>query len=264
MTDPQDNDATAAREFAERRLDSMARDPQRASFPEVMRPASTSVSRLAHELKTPLSAILAAAEIMRDARFGPLGDARYTGYASDIYDSAYHALSVINAMMDPGAAGATPPGAMAELDLNALVASLASSVRALIESVGLTLTVSAQPGLPHVIADPVSVRQILLNLITNAMRATPAGGTVAIATGYTLAGPAWLAVSDTGTGMVPSEFAAVVSGNGGAPSNAGLGIGLPLVRALAAANGGRVTIDSTPGHGTRVEILFAPDRIVPV
>jgi signal transduction histidine kinase len=273
------------------------------------------LARLAHELKTPLSAIAAAAEIMRDQRLGPI-DATYQGYAADIVESSRHALAVIAAMLgaeaeraarsprsggsDRSSAGAgsqanganardadiaVPALTFAEIDLNALVDSVGSSVRALLETVGLHHRVDLQPRLPHVVADPVAVRQILLNLVTNAMRATPAGGRITLSTRYTPPGPLVLSVADTGCGLTPEQIAAACTGHavqrpsdgrsvgdvgdvggagtGGGPG-LGLGLGLPTVVRFAALNGATVGIRSDIGHGTVVDIVFETSRVVPV
>ena len=228
------------------------------------------LAKLAHELKTPLSAIVAAAEIMRDERFGPVGNPRYQGYAADIFESAHHALGVINAMLGdtsgPGDADGQP--AFAEIDLNGLVERMASSVRALLEAVGLTISHVLDPALPHVIADPGTVRQMLLNLVTNAMHATPPGGRVVISTGYDLAGPVHVTVTDTGCGMTPDDMARALdparpAGFEATPSG-GMGLGYPVVLDLAARNGATVGIESIVGAGTSVRISFAPGRTIPV
>ena len=229
------------------------------------------LGQLAHELKTPLSAIVAAAEVMRDERLGPIGNPLYRGYAADIFESAHHALGVIAGMLAPDS-GESAQGrealAFVELDLNALATRLASSVRALLGAAGLEIGLQLEPRLPHVIADPVTVRQMLLNLVTNAMRATPAGGRVTVTTVSTLAGPVRIAVEDNGCGMSPAEVTAALdpTGNGGPVprSPGGSGIGYPLSLRLAALNGATLGIESTPGAGTIATISFAPDRAVPV
>lgn len=227
------------------------------------------LARLAHELKSPISAIIAAAEIMRDERLGPIANDRYRSYASDIHDSARHALGVIGRMMGaPGAAADVPVLDFVELDLNAIAAAAASAMRPLAEGAGLSLAIDLAPRLPRVVADALSLRQILLNLVTNAVKFTPPGGEVRIATHHVLDGPVSIEVGDTGPGMSAAAIAASLDpaarprsspGLGG-----GLGIGLPLVRRLAHANGGTVSIDSAPGQGTSVVVSFAKDRVIPV
>lgn len=273
MTDPDDTQAQILRRIAERIASGIAERRLEAPDREGLRiePARLHLAKLAHELKTPLSAIVAAAEIMRDERFGPVGDPRYRSYASGIFESATHALGVIHAMLGTAAPGDTPGRegvAFAEIDLNAIAGRAGASVAALLEAAGLTLETRLEPGLPHVVADPVTVRQMLLNLITNAMRATPAGGIVVIATHYDLAGPVHLTITDTGHGMNDAEIAAALEGQRAidlAPRpSGGLGIGYPLILSLAAINGANVGIASQPGAGTQVTLTFAADRVIPV
>jgi two-component system, cell cycle sensor histidine kinase PleC len=273
MSDDTDADALILRKIAERIAHELALPqppPVRAASARI-EPAGLHFAKLAHELKTPLSAIVAAAEIMRDERFGPVGDPRYQGYASGIFDSASHALGVINAMLGTATAaeGTARDGvAFAEIDLNGIVARVASSVAALLEAASLTLETRLEPGLPHVVADPVTVRQMLLNLVTNGMRATPAGGSIAISTRYDLAGPVHVSVQDTGHGMDKDEIARVLDPDrrtelSPRPSG-GLGIGYPLILNLADVNGASVGITSEPGVGTEVTITFAAGRVIPV
>ena len=158
--------------------------------------------------------------------------------------------------------------AFAELDLNELIRRLASSVRALLSAAGLKIEHILEPRLPHVIADPGTVRQMLLNLVTNSMRATPAGGRIVITSAYALAGPVTVAIRDSGRGMTADEIAAALDAArlpGGVPqAPGGLGIGYPLILKFAALNGSAISIESEDGAGTLVTIAFAPDRVVPV
>lgn len=234
------------------------------------------IAKLAHELKTPLSAIVAAAEIMRDEQLGAIGNERYRGYASDIHDSARHALAVINSMLGGGSVAsehprdAEPAGPQlfAQIDLDALVQSTVSAMRPLADAARVAIAADRVSRLPHIIADPVSVRQILLNLLTNAVKFTPAGGRVTVATRHTLDGPVEVSVADTGPGMSARDIArSLVDAEPAertARAGGGLGIGLPLVRQLAEANGARIAIESEPGSGTTVVVTFAKGRVVPV
>jgi two-component system, cell cycle sensor histidine kinase PleC len=225
------------------------------------------VAQLAHELKTPLSAIVAAAEVMRDERLGPIGDDRYRGYASDIFESATHALGVISVMLGNATliAPSNAPLVHVRLDLNEMVARVTSSVRALVEAAGLTIDHELAPNLPTVLADSTSVRQMLLNLVTNAIRATPAGGRIMVITAQAFGGPVSVSVVDNGSGMSAAEIVAALT-----PSNphsntssdlqikasGGLGLGYGIVRDLALSNSATVTIDSNPAIGTTVKIAF--------
>lgn len=247
-------------------------------------------AKLAHELKTPISAIVAAAEIMRDERLGPIENPRYKGYAADIFESARHALYVINNLLEVEAPEQTQPAAaaplpmvFAELDLNAIIESCVSSMRPLAEQAGLDLVAEPEPRLPHVIADATAVRQIALNLISNSVKFTPPGGRIRLSTSYRTDGQVVIEVQDSGRGMTAQEIArAIRSATSHSPQpgvatetetapfhgstrrpGGGLGIGLPLVGALALANGARIDISSEPMHGTKVAVVFGKDRAVP-
>jgi two-component system cell cycle sensor histidine kinase PleC len=215
------------------------------------------IAKLAHELKTPLTAIAAAAEIMRDERLGEMKNARYLGYAADIHDSATHALDVISSLLSDRAKPAVPVSRLIAIDLNAIVSRTVSSVKALAESCGLNLTLETQGTKPHVVANPTALRQILLNLLTNAIKFTPRGGDVQVATGHIPDGRVFLAVRDTGWGMTSNAAAQSISGGEVQPEWArGSGIGLPLVETLASEMGAEIKIDSEPGSGTLVTLLF--------
>ena len=234
--------------------------------------APVDVARLAHELRTPLGAIAMLAEIMRDERLGPLGSPRYRAYAADIHDSAAHANTVLAAFLDPAGAGRGTSGPMefVELDLAPLVGGCVSALSPLAEKAGVALCSHLPEGLPRVIADRRSVRQMLNNLIANALKYTPPAGEVVVSLAYAIGGPVRIEVADTGDGMTVAELERIGLGPGGSGSEAlrrrsgGTGIGLPLVRALAAACGAMLEIDSALGHGTRARIAFPHDRVVPV
>ena len=215
---------------------------------------------LAHELRTPLGAVIACAEILKSEHFGPLADVRYRSYAHAIYDSARHALGVVDGILrgDPARSG-VPPLAFADLDPVAVVESCLAVARPLAERAGLALRGEYAPGLPRIVADELSVRQMLLNLLGNAIKFARRGDRVSVAIVHEADGCLTMTVADTGPGMDAARPA-----DAPAPSATGLGLGLPLSRALAAANGATLAIDSAPGQGTRVAIAFGKDRVVPV
>jgi two-component system, cell cycle sensor histidine kinase PleC len=224
---------------------------------------------LAHELRTPLSAVIAYAEILKDEHFGPLINARYKGYARDIYESARHALGVVDSMLRGDASrSVVPPLAFADLEPVGVVESCLTVARPLAERAGLVLGAQYGPHLPRIVADEQSLKQMLLNLLANAIKFARPGDRVTLAVAYDGGGPLRISVADTGPGMacgLESAPCALAGGQPAArPESAGLGLGLPLTRALAAANGAVLAIESAPGQGTCVTISFGPDRIVPV
>ena len=215
------------------------------------------LAKLAHELKTPLSAIVAASEIMRDQRLGPMGNGLYLGYAGDIHESALHALAVITNMLE--AAGSTASQKFQYFDLNELTAAIVSAMQPLAHARELTLAHESDEGRLEINADPTAIRQILFNLLTNATKFTNPGGAVHAGTGYLPNGSIYLVVRDTGEGMdedmLARAFYENADGNVRRPGG-GYGLGLPMVRRLAEANRGEIEIDSAPGKGTVVLISF--------
>jgi signal transduction histidine kinase len=231
----------------------------------------SALARLAHEVRTPLSAAIAYAEVLKAEHFGPLGNARYREYARTIYDSARHALSVIDGMLagDRGGMG-LPDLAFRDLEPGGVIANCLALARPLAEQAGLHLVADLAPGTPRIIADEVSLKQMLLNLITNAIKFARPGDQVTVGAVHGPDGCLRIEVADTGPGMQaavfpwPESAAAPEPPRSPARPDGGLGIGLPLTRALAEANGAVLIVDSTPGHGTRVTIAFGKDRVLPV
>jgi signal transduction histidine kinase len=228
----------------------------------------SALARLAHEVRTPLSAAIAYAEVLKEEHFGPLPSRRYREYARTIYDSARHALSVVDGMLGTGPDGTGLPDlAFRDLDPAGVIDNCLAVARPLAERAGLNLVAHFGPDTPRVIADEVSLKQMLLNLITNAIKFARPGDRVTLGAVYGADGCLRIEVADTGPGMAAqahsSRGSVAVQDHGGRP-DAGLGIGLPLTRALAEANGAALIVDSAPGRGTRVTIAFGKDRVVPV
>lgn len=232
------------------------------------------IATLAHELKTPLSAIAAAAEIMKDQRLGPLENDNYRGYAADIHSNARHALSVIERLLSTGLeVSAAPAPASAGMnftavDVNAIAEGCVSTMTPLAAKAGVTITSKLENGLAPLTVDATSLRQMLLNLLTNAVKYARSGDAVTLATWQEKDGALAIAVRDTGPGMSREEIARALGPlhqTRDAPAEDGsMGLGLPLVKSLVEANAGRIAISSGRGRGTSVVLTFPRKRIIPV
>ena len=208
---------------------------------------------------TPLTAIAVAAEIMRDERLGEMKNARYLSYAADIHESVTHALNVITSLLGDRMKPAAPVSRLITLDLNAIVECTASSVKALAESCGLTLSFNTDGSKPHVVVNPTALRQILFNLLANAIKFTSRGGDIRVATGQMDDGRVFLTVCNTDCSMAGShaELAGPLAASDLQPAWArSYGIGLPLVGTLVRNMGAEIKIDSVPQKGTTATIFI--------
>jgi signal transduction histidine kinase len=225
---------------------------------------------LAHELRTPLGAIIACAEVLKTAHFGPMISARYRDYAQAIFDGAHHALAVIDAILrgDP-ARFCAPQLAFVDLDPAEVVESCLAVARPLADRAGLALATSYAARLPHIVADELSLRQMLLNLIGNAIKFARRGDQITVGVACAGDGALTISVDDTGPGIDTTEGISPRAEEANAAhtakaTRAGMGLGLPLTKALADANGADLAIVSQPGAGTRVTISFAKGRVIPL
>ena len=172
-------------------------------------PAFDWPEHLAHEIRTPLAAIVSLAEVITEERLGAWPNERYRGYIRDILDSARHGLDVVDGILRdvPERQGTLP--LVVDIDLNAEVEAICTSLQPLAEKSGARLAAAVVSGLPRVIADKRNVRQMLLNLITNSIKHGGGPVRIKVTTGYELAGEVWVEVEDNGPG-----FSAVASGAG--------------------------------------------------
>ena len=165
------------------------------------------LAKVSHEVRTPLNSILGFTELMLQERFGPIGNARYTGYVEDIHQSGLYALSLLNDLLDISKIEA----GKFELDFTAvevpeLVEDCVNSLQPLAKRSRIVLRTSLAEKLPCVVADPRRLTQILLNLLTNAIKFTKEGGQV-IVSGTMADGELRLRVRDNGVGMTKDEIA---------------------------------------------------------
>ncbi|MGH6735007.1 MAG: sensor histidine kinase [Methyloceanibacter sp.] len=223
------------------------------------------LAKVSHEVRTPLNSIIGFTELMLQERFGPIGNARYKGYAEDIHQSGLYALSLLNDLLDISKIQA----GKFELDFTAvdvgeIVEMCVASLQPLAKRTRIVLRTSLAPDLPLVVADPRRLKQILLNLLTNAIKFTNEGGQV-IVSGTIVDGELRLRVRDSGVGMSKDEIAYAMQPFhqlGTAPRRqSGTGLGLPLTKALVDANRARLELSSEPGVGTSADVIFPAERL---
>ncbi|MGB7432285.1 MAG: ATP-binding protein, partial [Ahrensia sp.] len=234
--------------------------------------ASTSKSeflaKISHEIRTPLNAIIGFSDLIAEERFGALNNQRYKDYLTDINKSGRHVLELVNDLLDISKIESGNQELSFEaVDLNAAVDDAMVMVQPQAARERIIMRSSYDPKLPGVVADVRSVRQIVLNLLSNSVRFTHTGGLVVVSTAYNPDSGVVLRVKDTGIGMTAKEIQTALMpfqqvADRSAKTNEGTGLGLPLTKALVEANRAEFSIHSEPGRGTIVEILFPQSRVL--
>jgi signal transduction histidine kinase len=224
------------------------------------------LAKVSHEVRDPLNAIIGFAEIMMEERFGPVGNDRYRQYLKDIHASSAHIMSLVNDLLDLSKieAGRLELN-FAGVALNDLVQRCVALMQPQANRERIIIRTSFAPKLPQVMADARSLRQIVLNLLSNSIKFTGAGGQVIVSTIRTDTGEVALHVRDTGIGMSDEELSIALEPFGQVAARAGsggTGLGLPLTKVLAEANGAGFRIDSKPSAGTLVEVTFPRERVM--
>jgi len=223
------------------------------------------LARVSHEVRTPLNSIIGFAELMLQERFGPIGNRRYTGYVEDIHQSGLYALSLLNDLLDISKidAGKFELNFTA-VDVAEIVEDCVASLQPLAKRARILLRTSLAPDLPAVVADPRRLKQILLNLLTNAIKFTKEGGQV-IVSGSMIAGELRLRVHDNGVGMTKDEIAFAMQPfhqlDTAPRKQTGTGLGLPVTKALVDANRARLVLTSQPEIGTSADVIFPAERL---
>lgn len=248
-----------------RAIEDLKRAKQAAE--EASNAKSAFLANMSHELRTPLNAVIGFSEILTNELFGQLGDPRYKDYASDILASGRHLLSLVNDLLDHTRIEAGRVQlSEAELDVQEQAEAALRLMRERAATANVALLASFPDVLPYLMADERAFRQMLLNLLGNAVKFTPAGGSVTLAARLEGDGRLAISVSDTGIGMkredVPRALEPFVQLHHHMnKAYGGTGLGLPLVQALMRLHGGSITIDSSEGHGTTVTIRFPRTRV---
>jgi signal transduction histidine kinase len=223
---------------------------------------SAFLANMSHELRTPLNAIMGFSKVMKDQHLGPVHNPRYLGYAADIHASGRYLLGIINDILDLAKieSGKMSMDGAGEFGLNETISASLAMVASLAEKFEMTLTVELPPADIKLVAVERMVRQILLNLVGNAIKFTPAGGHVTLACSADAQG-CRLTVRDTGVGMSEEGVLHALTPFGQvenrlAGKHAGTGLGLPLAKTMMELHGGSLEIQSRLDHGTCVTLDF--------
>lgn len=233
------------------------------------RTKSEFLATMSHELRTPLNAIIGFAEVLRRETFGPLGNARYREYAGDIADSGAHLLAIINDILEIAKAEAGKLDMFDEdVDVSEIVHAALRLVRPRADSGRLSLTATLDPQAILLRADARMLKQMLLNLLANAVKFTPVGGRIEVTASVRAETGLKLAVRDTGCGIAAEHLPLVTRpffqvDSTLARRHEGTGLGLALVEAMMAKHGGALRLDSRPGQGTTAILEFPPERLLP-
>ncbi|WP_340117316.1 ATP-binding protein [Pelagibius sp. 7325] len=237
---------------------------------EANRSKSAFLANMSHELRTPLNAILGFSEVILAETFGKIGSARYAEYLQDIRVSARHLLALINDLLDLSRIEA---GAVKLKDSWIVLADAleesASMFRENCSSKGVALRIenpgAAKGGNFMILADERALRQILINLLSNAVRHTPSGGEVVLG-GKAMPGKALgIFVADTGSGIPAADLQRVLQPfeqvhRDQTRQQEGTGLGLSIVKQLVELHGGELKLESELGKGTRVTFILPPER----
>jgi PAS domain S-box-containing protein len=223
------------------------------------------LGNMSHELRTPLNAIIGFSQVMAGEMLGPITTTRYVGYARDILASAEHLLGIISDMLDV-AKLETGKLDLAEemIDLPKAISQLIILVEPKARAAEVRVIARRDGDVPRLRGDSRKVKQIVLNLLTNAIKFSRPGGEVEIVL-KSEAGATAVTVVDRGIGMEPHEVELAMTRFGQTASpwtrrHAGTGLGLPLAIGLAELHGGTLTVQSIKGVGTTVTVAFPPSR----
>jgi PAS domain S-box-containing protein len=222
------------------------------------------LANMSHELRTPLNAIIGFSDMFRNAVFGPLGNKKYEDYAEHIHNSGTHLLNLIHDILDVarvevGQLSISPE----EVSLGDVFNDCRSMIAPRAQARDIDLTFTVAPDTPSIYADNLRLKQILLNLIANAIKFTLNGGQVDVIANATNDNGVRIQISDTGIGMTNKQIETALEHFGQARTNHmisqdGVGLGLAICNSFMELHKGSLDIDSIPGTGTTVTVTFPP------
>lgn len=259
-------DLQTANAALEERIDDLSRTKEEAELAN--RSKSEFLAMMSHELRTPLNAVIGFSDLIRMEASGPDGSKRYAEYATDIHDSAHHLLALINDILDLSKIerGSLQPDEE-ELDIAATIGAVEKLVKDRASRGQVSLLLDCPKDLPMLRGDTRQVKQMLANLMSNAVKFTDPGGVVTVRVRDTDAGGIVIEVHDTGIGIaeddIPKALAPFVQVDRSlARKHEGTGLGLPLTNRLVELHGGRLDLESELGGGTTARLIFPANRVI--
>ncbi len=229
---------------------------------------SAFLANMSHELRTPLNAIIGFSEMMIKETFGALANDKYSEYLDDIHMSARHLLEIINEVLDMSKieAGKVELDEQ-DIDMRGLIDSIVRIMANRAFNSGLEIHEEIAENLPVLFADARLIRQILINLLTNAIKYSHKSGTIEIIARMDAQNNMLLIVQDHGVGIPRDRIADAMQPFGQihdptrSNTQQGTGLGLPLTKAMAELHGAKLSLESDTGKGTTVTIKFPRDRV---
>nr|WP_274389984.1 ATP-binding protein [Azospirillum doebereinerae] len=249
-------------ELRSRQLEAARRQAEQAN-----RAKTAFLANMSHEIRTPLNAMMGFAEILEQEVLGPHAIPLYREYARDIAESGRHLLDLVNDLLDLSKAEAERLDLVeAAVDVPRVVNGIARLLAERAARNGVRIAASVPADLPPLWADERKLRQMLLNLLSNGVKFTPADGVVTVEARVAANGVLWLSVHDTGIGMSGEELSKALEPWGQIDSalgrgHVGTGLGLPLTKCLIELHGGRLDVVSTPDRGTTMALVFPAERV---
>jgi len=232
------------------------------------RTKSEFLANMSHELRTPLIAIMRIFEVIKNEMFGHIGVPQYVEYARDTYGSGSHLLDIINDILDLSKVGA---GKFSLSEENVAIEEVVFAVSNIIKGKADEKNLHIAPRLPGVIprllADKRALKQMFLNILSNAVNFTPMDGEVCISARLEENGGVAIAVTDSGIGVAEGDMQKVMTPFGQVDSalareHEGTGLRVPLVKAMIELHGGTLMFDSPPGKGSEVTLRIPPERSI--
>ncbi len=229
---------------------------------------SNFLAMMSHELRTPLNAIIGFADIMKTGTFGEVKPDRYAGYVGDIHDSGKHLLALLDELLELSSIDAGSTKLKEEMvDIKVMIHSIISWVQERANKRSIKLLTDIQSDLPDVYADPVRLKQILLNLITNAVKYTKPGGQAFLRCEVAENGQLIFEVSDTGIGIASENLESIFEPftrltTSSYSAHDGVGLGLAITKRLVDLHSGEIKIQSELGIGTKANVILPADRVI--